>query len=1404
MNIGVAAHICAAAPGPGARRYRADMTPEQRKSHENGIWLCQDCHKAINLPDPAFTEELLHGWKLKHAEDLWRSIVSKVPFGPTMPPTVGEIATRLRKAAAADLEVFRRSKKWPLTNVSLMLKMEGQPEPVLASVLGQTLGVSDDLVIVASPGTGKTSALFQLADASVSAASGTPLVISLSDWSTGGLSLIETILSRPAFNGFTEANLRAVAEQPGVVFMFNSWNELGSDARRRARSHIQNLRAELPAATFIVTTRPEVSDVPFDGQLLTVLELSEQQQMEIARDIKGEGGVRLVDEAWRTPGVRELVTTPLYLTALLALPDGQPFPRTKEEVLRRFVEAHERQVQHIEPLKAVTHGLQGVFLNTLAVTAMLAANTSIPETGARRAVSQADDFLVAEGQLTIKPQPSEVLDALVSHHLLVRTGEPVHYHFQHQQFQEWYASHHVETAMLEGAENTEALAKLRAQILNLREWEEPILFAVERMARGDERQQHACGVAILAALDVDPVLAAEMIFRATDAVWAKVSEPIQDFIRRWRSPANLDRAVRFMITSGRPEFRDLVWPLITNEDDQKSLPALRAARRFRSSVLGPNAMKDILSLPLTVRKTVVSEIAHNSGMDGLNLAALVAKNDPAPELKAAAVGGMSFRRADKHVVDVLRTADDDTFDIIYREGQLEEIDDRAVQEHLAAARARSEKEVSDYARLRAITYARDGKDHSADLTALVATIEIGREQDGKVRLIYEASRRSEQAVALGLLTRLREGRELFHGADNILAASGTVDDDDAVLEIALSPQEPINNRAQAAASVLGPVGVGKLIDVTLEIFGKIQALDKYEKNLSDRYNGLRHCIAHTPGASLLAAVQARAAAAGNEDIRELAELLCRRNEEGDSARPFPLEAHAAVAQMAEQWAERLIASGDNATRGQLSAVADLIGHFPSVPLLAVLQRLLDDELRRYREFRQRAEEERWQGEARHEARRLYTNIYQRAFTKIRAKETTALMIRYLPDEHFGQNAALVLKEQWLLANQSKDDRHFWESSSFSGVEDMRAVRARCAASTCNEAEAIFEVIAPLISEGTTAAQKKHAVALAIQAVRLPHGERAETIKVLLSITPQAARAQLVLNLILSGEVIPFGVVQAGIDDVFEEAKKNTWILHDGWRLKAWLLLLPFTDHPSQLAGTIAAMPSRQREPHFLEQMIRVTEWVQTQEIEEALFKLAENDAAFYADHAWRYAVRRRGTLTSARRYLDLAMGEKLETRNHWDTAHEIAGLLSKHSELRDYAYGLLKDGTSPQTALLANAVAEGTDPEGLILLVELENKFERRFISSRTIEKVVTEHVPSEQWHGAFDVLPITATELRKRLLAMTTDGGPQDSAALVLGEIDRIRDENGGPEDEPRHPDLASGKPWPILMPDPNAEDGR
>ena len=60
-NIGVAAHICAAAPG--GPRYDPTMTEEERKYSHNGIWLCQSCSKLIDSDTTRYSKETLVAWK---------------------------------------------------------------------------------------------------------------------------------------------------------------------------------------------------------------------------------------------------------------------------------------------------------------------------------------------------------------------------------------------------------------------------------------------------------------------------------------------------------------------------------------------------------------------------------------------------------------------------------------------------------------------------------------------------------------------------------------------------------------------------------------------------------------------------------------------------------------------------------------------------------------------------------------------------------------------------------------------------------------------------------------------------------------------------------------------------------------------------------------------------------------------------------------------------------------------------------------------------------------------------------------------------------------------------------------------------------------------------------------------
>ena len=89
VNVGVAAHITAAAPG--GPRYDASLTSEQRRAADNGVWLCQDCAKTIDSDPAKYPVPLLNEWKSSaeaETERLMRD--GKPPAGSDLPLSVSE------------------------------------------------------------------------------------------------------------------------------------------------------------------------------------------------------------------------------------------------------------------------------------------------------------------------------------------------------------------------------------------------------------------------------------------------------------------------------------------------------------------------------------------------------------------------------------------------------------------------------------------------------------------------------------------------------------------------------------------------------------------------------------------------------------------------------------------------------------------------------------------------------------------------------------------------------------------------------------------------------------------------------------------------------------------------------------------------------------------------------------------------------------------------------------------------------------------------------------------------------------------------------------------------------------------------------------------------------------------
>lgn len=64
VNLGEAAHIRAARPGQA--RYDANMTDEERAAISNGIWLCKECARKIDVDEAKYLVALLVEWKVIH------------------------------------------------------------------------------------------------------------------------------------------------------------------------------------------------------------------------------------------------------------------------------------------------------------------------------------------------------------------------------------------------------------------------------------------------------------------------------------------------------------------------------------------------------------------------------------------------------------------------------------------------------------------------------------------------------------------------------------------------------------------------------------------------------------------------------------------------------------------------------------------------------------------------------------------------------------------------------------------------------------------------------------------------------------------------------------------------------------------------------------------------------------------------------------------------------------------------------------------------------------------------------------------------------------------------------------------------------------------------------------------
>jgi hypothetical protein len=1411
VNIGIAAHITAAAAG--GPRYDATLSSEQRRDHSNGIWLCQIHGKLVDSDEVHFTVTMLREWRTQAEQSSFRAILSGqgAPANSALPlSVVDQLVERIRVAAVADLAGFRRAPGWPSHPIALSLRLtSGDTERQFnAKTIGAAVAAFNELVIVAPPGTGKTTTLLQIDEAILTHGQSIAVFVPLGEWALQAGSLFESLIGRRAFESIATAqDLKLLADSGRLILTLDGWNELDEASRKRASTEIKRLKREFPDVGIIISTRRQALDVPITAPTVHIDVLSEDQQIELSRALSGARGGSLLDHAWRTPGVRELVAIPLYLTALVTRTTDDPFPTTREEIIRLFIDEHEAKTDRVDELRRVVFGLHPQMLTALAVEATRASNTTISEPRARAAVAQAVAELSEAGQLTTRVQPTTILDGLISYHLVVKSSDGIA--FQHQQFQEWYASYEVGRLMIRAARGEPGGREvLRPEVLNKRPWEESILFACERLSRRDSNTAQAVASAILETLGIDPMLAAQMIHRSSDSVWNQIKDSVIAFASRWHVDGEVDRAAAFMITTGRGEFAPRIWPLVANEDDQVSYRALRCAGRFRPSVLGANARDQIASLADEIRKVVLHEIAFYSGMDGIELASEIARNDSSAVVQIAVIEALLFRRADRFAAAVLRHASDEVWRAIANKGYyVARVSEPDVAERLQKERAASINQEADPLRKLAMLLEEGANevDVGSQISSLIEGPEFpGRDEYGGVSRAYQLY---PHEVTSALVRRVEAAREIPYWALDALRTASIAIDDGPIADLVLRPDTP-RATGNAAAIVAGPGIVRRALDEIVGVHAALRAMSPpIDEPIRERLWRLSELIANANDSSIVGALLARPTTDTPAEIALLADQLARHHSRDERA-PLRItdDVRRELTTLLARWVDVLLASAD-ADREDFAKVARAIGRLALPELTPPLRRLLDEDLARWRASR----EAQSTGLERHalersDAHTSWTLQYGNAFAAIGDDTVADLMITYLRDVGFcgfGVDAAHTLKQIWnrrrsLVGGDSEADSPF-----SSRRQRVIARRPDNIEPPERYGEAILAVVDDLVTSPSEESQR-HALRLAAVAFTMPYGERTATIRALLQLPqPPAAKRGLLKVLAEAGETVPGDLVFDGIHALLDEAKTKPGMLSDqnGWELTEWLELLPFSDRATETIDALELLP-RRREPWQMRSVLSALGRSPLAAADNILERLARNDARYLDEHDWFAALALRGSSYAARVLLEFIsegtfIGRK-ENADPLSLARKLAvGMTEDETVRRDVYERYERDPSGPAGRVLEYAIAEAPDDDGILLLIRAYAGQGRRELNALepAIRHLAVGQRPSETFRGAVEEFSIDMAALRRRLFALFLRG---DAEAQLAGNcltlIDDLRDEHGSAESEPRHPDITVDRPWPSV----------
>lgn len=1343
-------------------------------------------------------------------------------------PLVADLIDRARRAAGTVIQEWAdKTKGQPLIDLTVVAFKDDKAESTGDASLEkieQALSQSRRIILEGSAGRGKTTMLTQVAQHA--RAAGTPFMIGLPAWISSRREILEYISGMRAFQveGLTAADLARVQQAEPFLFLLNGWNEIAESNSEQADVALRDLERQFPGAGIIVATRTHHLKPQLPGVLrLQLLPLSRVQRAAYLEARLGRGYTKLNTRIDADLALDELTRTPFILSEVASLFEaGAEIPSTKVDVLAKVLSLHEQRSEHRNALQAAPiFDRHTDYLQALATEMTHRGTVALPEADARAIVATTARELADRGQIGQVGAPV-VLATLTAHHVLERIEYPhTAFQFEHQQLQEYYASVDARARLIGLLEDGhDAADRFMADYVNKSAWAEPLRIIAESFAKEtgdneiDKRNINAGAKLVGMALAVDLVFAGELAQLCGSAVWNEVRAAVGERFRAVYEAGEgsyRQLAIAAMLATGVDDFSDIIVPLLSEEDQQTRLRTYYLWPDFRVSSLGSDWHEQVGAWNEEVRADFVSYILHHR-VD--REVAAFAAEDVSTVVKDAAVSGFMWTKSDDLLALILESMDDQTFDNIARKN-FDLMPATLKPKTIAAMRKFIERSTDQPKRLRT----------ALDLIELGETVVDGVVKDALMAMSGSDMHNLGSHYVKPALEYLLKTDSAWASewAATEIAGGGLYDYEywlpfardipQSLVEKYLVRLETEDLKGASLGGMIAMVATCADTKLAARVFQRARELrckviaepGQKHKLEWQILNQLEALFRQLPDEIVATGVLSSVKSGDGVDITVAAELLNRvAKSNTEPLRIVNVDLKERLRTYLKSCVDLVISHDDfnGEEKANLASSIAQVGKPEDIVDLVALIRADIERVRRGRAARTAGEH----GPLANGGSMSYAHWHVAAVTYLGSAGADKVLIDLLHEPEYCSAAADAMARDFLPKSENLFDRTIrydlmWAARDGHPPSPVD-VQRRSQFSAAINAE-----IKCLRERSQNGKPVTCLIELAKALAVIDGCGFAKTVLDVISTPDQwggYARVETVERLLIAGVVLPVTIVFSLVDSILERTEQ--WMQDsDRYLLSRILAICPFVDNPAEgIAKMRNVLGKRRFWGSELCALVTALGESRTEVAIDFLCEIASDEKTLrQCEDALINAFvtldtpRARELLMA---FCDPDIHTKVLTRSfiRVDTLvirlAEIAKCEPKTEErLRELCERELPEFNRQVLSMVMGALGTlGAFSANLNLIVDSSSTPVPRGVRDH-LKSVFVEQRPYEQTPNAYTMHSRASNELRALLFRMANeDERRRVSASLLLGQIEEWRLEYGRPTGEPRHPDLASGLPWP------------